>query len=337
MGHCRACGARLDASLLACPSCHSLVHAEQLKRLASEARAAEATSNLPQALAIWRSALELLPDGSQQRATVAASIQRISGQLEASGRRAPASKATGRHVGQATAAGAFALVLWKFKFLLVVLLTKAKLLLLGLTKASTVFSMVVSLGVYWAAWGWRFALGVVAIIYVHEMGHVAALRRLGIRASAPMFIPGFGAFVQMRQHPIDLRENARVGLEGPWWGLGAAAICLAVFLVTGQPIWGAMAHVGGWLTLFNLLPVWQLDGSRGFAVLSSAQRWLVVATMAALWVVTKEGLLVLLAIVAGVRAFGSHDRPAGDSLTLTQWLGLLVISAALCRIKVPMP
>ena len=73
------------------------------------------------------------------------------------------------------------------------LLTKGKLLLFGLSKGTTFLSMLAALGVYWTLWGWKFALGFVLSIYVHEMGHVAAMKRFGLAATAPMFIPGFGA------------------------------------------------------------------------------------------------------------------------------------------------
>src|ERR1035437_4631322 len=82
--------------------------------------------------------------------------------------------------------------------LLLLALTKGKFLLLGLTKMGTLLTMLASLGVYWAMYGWAFALGLVVSIYTHEMGHVAAIRRYGFPASAPMFIPGFGAFIQLR-------------------------------------------------------------------------------------------------------------------------------------------
>src|SRR2546430_4861243 len=83
--------------------------------------------------------------------------------------------------------------------------------------------MLLSAGVYWTIWGWKFALGVVLSIYVHEMGHVQALQRYGIKATAPMFIPGVGAVVRLKQYPADRREDARVGLAGPLWGRPAAA------------------------------------------------------------------------------------------------------------------
>src|SRR5205807_8136402 len=176
----------------------------------------------------------------------------------------------------------------------VLILTKSKFLLLGLTKASTFLSMLLSAGVYFTMWGWQFAVGLVVSIYIHEMGHVQALNRYGIKATPPMFIPGFGALIRLRQYPTDAREDARVGLAGPIWGLGAALAALGVYLVTRAPIWAAIAHLGAFINLFNLVPVWQLDGARGFHALSRHQRWIAAAVIAAMWAATGEGLLVLL-------------------------------------------
>jgi len=112
------------------------------------------------------------------------------------------------------------------------------------------------------------------------MGHVAMLRRYGIRASAPMFIPGLGALVRLEQYPHTPAEDARVGLAGPMWGLGAAAIAWGVYTLTGWPAWGAIARVGAWINLFNLIPVWQLDGSRAFVALCRSERWVAVGALA---------------------------------------------------------
>jgi Zn-dependent protease len=227
------------------------------------------------------------------------------------------------------------LLLWKFKFLAVFVLTKAKLLLLGLTKASTLFSMLLSFGVYWTVWGWKFALGLVASIYVHEMGHVAALRHYGIKATAPMFIPGLGAIVRLRQYPANPREDARVGLAGPVWGLGAALVSYAVFLGTGEPFWAATARVGAWINLFNLLPIWQLDGGRGFRALTAAQRWVVVVAIAVMLLLTSEGLLILLLLVAGFRALRPDRVKEPDRFTLLQFTLLIVALSLLCKLPVP--
>ena len=116
---------------------------------------------------------------------------------------APRRRATRRRRGAAARIGAAALLIWKFKAVGLFLLTKGKLLLFGLSKGTTFFSMLAAIGVYWTIWGWKFALGFVLSIYIHEMGHVAAMRRFGLAATAPMFIPGFGAFDPHEAAPGD--------------------------------------------------------------------------------------------------------------------------------------
>jgi Zn-dependent protease len=213
-------------------------------------------------------------------------------------------------------------------------LSKAKLLLLGLTKLSTLMSMLLFLGVYWRLWGWQFALGFVVCIYIHEMGHVSALRHYGIAASAPMFIPFLGAFVRLRQYPPDVRADARVGLAGPIWGLAAALTAYAIFLTTHADIWGAIAKTAGFLNLFNLIPVWQLDGGRGFRALSRIERWIILAVMLLVWWLTSQGLLVLLALGAVYRAFGKDAPTEGDPATLGTFVALLGALAWLSVIPV---
>jgi Zn-dependent protease len=313
------------AALLACPSCQRLVHAEELKRLAATADGATQAGNSSAALAAWREALDLLPRDSTQHQVVSARVLELSRAVDRSPAAAPRTSRLGKG---AAGLGALGALLVKFKFALVFLLTKAKLLVLGLTKASTLFTMLLSAGVYWTIWGWKFALGVVLSIYVHEMGHVQALQRYGIKATAPMFIPGVGAVVRLKQYPADRREDARVGLAGPIWGLGAAVVAYAVYRATGSGIWGAIAHFGAWVNLFNLLPVWQLDGGRGFRALSRAQRWIAAALIGALWFVTGEGLLVLLGLAAAASAGFAEAADQPDPTVLMQY-GMLVILLSL--------
>ena len=326
---CAVCHTELAPSLRHCPGCGRLLHGAALKTLARQAAEAEDGNDLPTALARWREALALAPAQSRQHAVITATVTDLSKRLS----HHPVSK---KFTTTTTGVGVAGLLLWKFKFLLVMLLSQAKLLMVGLTEAGTLFSMLLSLGVYWAAWGWRFALGLIVSIYIHEMGHVAALRRYGIRATAPMFIPGLGALVHMKQHPTDARESAYVGLAGPFWGLGAGVVAYVVSIAAGWPSWGAIAKVGGWLTLFNLTPVWQLDGSRAFDALSRTQRWLIVAMLAALWLLTAEGLLALVGLVAAWRAM--QPAPArGDRSACMSYLFLLVASTWLTRLPVRVP
>jgi len=211
-----------------------------------------------------------------------------------------------------------------------VLASKLKFLLLGLTKASTFVSMFAFFGLYWSIYGWPLALGLVVSIYIHEMGHVAMLRSLGIDAGAPMFIPGVGAFVMLKQHIGDRLTDAKVGLAGPVWGLGAALAAFGIYLVTGGRIWLAIAQLTGFLNLFNLIPVWQLDGARGLGVLARWERWALVVAIALALMLTEQRLLF---VVGGVAVWRSLQREAGpgDTRVLTTFVVLVVALSLLAR------
>ncbi len=327
---CPGCGTELSTALLSCPQCQRLVHADELKALAGQAEASQRAGDLSGALAQWRSVQSLLPPETRQHALIAERIAGLSTELERGGAARPAERGWSKGVA---GLGALGLLAWKFKFLLVLALTKGKLLLLGLTKASTVLSMALSMGVYWSLWGWRFALGFVAAMYVHEMGHVAALRRYGIAATAPMFVPGLGAFVRYKQHRASAVEDARVGLSGPLWGLAAAVAAWAASLATSWPSLAAIAHASAWLNLFNLLPLGSLDGGRGFRALSRPQRWIAAAALAGMWFWTGEALLLLLLIVAVGRAMAGEAPQAGHRSALLTYVGLVVALALLSLVR----
>jgi Zn-dependent protease len=328
---CGGCGTELASTLLRCPACRRLVHAETLARLAADAESLEGAGRGEEALPLWRQALDLLPADASQ---VPAIQQRIGSLARDVGGERASSPAPDFAKRFGPVLGGVLLLLWKAKVLLVVLLTKAKFLVLGLGKLSTLLSMLAAAGVYWTLWGWKFAFGIVGSIYVHEMGHVAALRRYGIKASAPMFIPGLGAFIRLRQHPATAAEDARVGLAGPVWGLGAALAAYSVYVITGSPIWGAIAHFGAWVNLFNLLPVWQLDGGRGFRALTRRERWMATGALVVIWLVTSEPLLVLLAVAGAVKALGAaQDEP--DTGALGMYVGLVLTLAVLSRVHLP--
>jgi Zn-dependent protease len=180
---------------------------------------------------------------------------------------APAKSKWKRWIGPLIAIGALLLKFGaKLKFLLL-LLPKAKLF-------TTSASMLVSIGAYALIWGWSFAVGFVLLLLVHEMGHVFQLRREGIKASAPLFIPFLGAAVAMKQMPKDAAAEARVGLAGPILGSLGCLVPIALFALTGNELFQALAFVGFFLNLFNLLPVLPLDGGRAMAALTPWM-WLV--------------------------------------------------------------
>jgi Zn-dependent protease len=132
----------------------------------------------------------------------------------------------------------------------------------------TAGTALVSVAAYSLFFGWWFAAGFVALLFVHEMGHVIQLRREGIKATAPVFLPFMGAVVGMRQMPDDALAEARVGLAGPVLGTIGAAAVAAVGALTGSDLLLALAYFGFLINLFNLLPVIPLDGGRAAAAMS---------------------------------------------------------------------
>ena len=338
---CGSCRAELAPGLLVCPSCQALVHAEALKRLAETADRASQQGDPRTALSSWREALELLPPESMQSRRLGERVAVLSLEVDKlpiipAVPAAPASGGGGRGAWWA-ALGGVGLLLWKLKFIVAFILTKLKLLLFGLSKGTTVLSMLASAALYWTIWGWPFALGLVASIYVHEMGHVAALQRLGIRASAPMFIPGLGAFVRLKQYPANRREDAYVGLAGPIWGMAAAIVCFGLWLWTGYGLWGALTEWGGRINLFNLMPLGPLDGGRGFRALSRSARWGLVGLAAAGAWLTGEPVLWFIVIVGGVRAFGGRNAaPVTDRRALVQFAVLIVVLSFLTAVPIRM-
>lgn len=295
--------------------------------MAEIAREATARSDSLAALSAWREAIELLPADSRQHAVVAATIEKLSKIVNngstPSAKTSPAGTSPGRKA--AAGLGALGLLLWKLKFIVLLILTKGKLLLMGFTQMSTLLSMLLSLGVYWSVWGWKFALGLVLSIYIHEMGHVLALRRFGFKASAPLFLPGLGAVIRMKQHPANAHEDAAIGLAGPIYGLGAAVASAGLWVVTKQPIFGAIATVGAWINLFNLLPVWTLDGGRAFRALSRNQRWIVAAAAGLSWYMIRDGIVPLLVIVIIGRTLTDREPGPGDQQATVQFVLLLLL------------
>jgi Zn-dependent protease len=147
----------------------------------------------------------------------------------------------------------------------------------------TGMTMVLCMWAYAMLWGWQFAIAFVILIFIHEMGHVYALKQFGIISSVPMFIPFVGAFIAMKEMPPNVEIEAWTGIAGPLVGTGGATLCWSAGLYTGNPFWYAVAYSGFFLNLFNMLPVRPLDGGRTVAAISPK-----------LWVVGFILILILL-------------------------------------------
>jgi Zn-dependent protease len=297
---------------LACPACSALVHREQLQDLAARATEATTAGDRETARALWQQARDLVPPESEQRRAIG---QRLAALSEG--------ETTGPTLWKRGHGAWGARVIGLLVALGLLFAGKLKFLLLGLSKLSTFASMYGFIAVYWSIYGWPLAVGLAVSIYIHEMGHVAMLRRLGIRADAPLFIPGVGALVMLRERVTDPVVDARIGLAGPVWGLGAAAAAFVVYSATGAGIWLAIAELTGFLNLFNLIPIWQLDGARGFHALSRPQRFMVLAAVGvALWL-TDVGVLWLVGAVAAYQTFRTGSGP-GHTPSAVTFAGLVL-------------
>jgi len=154
-----------------------------------------------------------------------------------------------------------------------------------LFKAKFLFSIFISFGFYvWYGGVW-FGVGLIVLLFVHEMGHVLEARRQGLPVSAPMFIPFFGALITLKDNPRDAWHEARIALAGPILGSLAAAAIYLVGVAEDSNRIKAIAFLGFFLNLFNLLPVVPLDGGRAVAALHPAL-WLI-------WILALGGLVVL--------------------------------------------
>jgi Zn-dependent protease len=165
--------------------------------------------------------------------------------------------------------------------------------------------MFVSVAAYAWIWGLPFAAGFVALLFVHEMGHVIALRREGIKASAPMFIPFLGAVISARSLGENALAEARVGLAGPILGSLGSAACILVWHATGNDIWRALAFTGFFLNLFNLLPVVPLDGGRAMAAMAPWMWFLGFAALIPLLFVFHNPIMLIILVFAGIE---THRR-----------------------------
>ncbi|HKH42855.1 MAG TPA: site-2 protease family protein [Solirubrobacterales bacterium] len=184
--------------------------------------------------------------------------------------------------------------------------TKAKLLILALPKLklfTTSGSMLVSIVAYQLIFGWLFSVGFVVLLLLHELGHVFQLRREGVKASAPMFIPFLGAVISAKSMGDDAAAEARVGLAGPILGSIATLVPLGIWLATGSHFWQALAFIGFFLNLFNLLPILPLDGGRAMAALSPWV-WLVgLAGLIAMVFFFPSPILLLILLLGGFESW----------------------------------
>ena len=203
---------------------------------------------------------------------------------------------------------------------IVALAAKLKAVLLVLPKIkilATAGTALVSVAAYSLIWGWEFAAGFVALIFVHEMGHVIALRREGIRASAPMFIPFMGAVIGARSLGDNALAEARVGLAGPLLGSAAAGAVALAGGLAHSPFLEALGYVGLLINLFNLLPVVPLDGGRAMAAMTPWMWFVGFGALVVLDFLAPNPILLVITLLAAYELWRRWERrrsPTPDQL-----------------------
>jgi Zn-dependent protease len=192
--------------------------------------------------------------------------------------------------------------LMKGKFVLVFLLTKLKFLVIFLKLGkfvTTAGSMFVTIWIYAMIYGFWFALGIVGLLFVHEMGHYFTAKRVGLAVSGPVFIPFVGALIGMKEAPKDAVTEAQVGYGGPLFGSMAAVLCLFIYWGTGSELAAVLAYTGFLLNLFNLLPVHPMDGGRIVSAISP-YLWLIGIPVLGYLMIRSFSPILLLIIFLGI-------------------------------------
>ncbi len=186
---------------------------------------------------------------------------------------------------------------------LFILLLKSKALI-------SIISMLFTIWVYAQFYGWPFAVGFVAMILVHEMGHYFAAKQRGLNVGLPAFIPFVGAWINLREMPHDAETEAYVAFAGPFVGTLAAFAAYYYGRQTGQELWIAVAYSGFMLNLFNLIPISPLDGGRITQVISPRIWLLGLPMLIILYVYQPSPMLLLIGAMAlpNLRAAWNYDK-----------------------------
>jgi len=309
---CPNCDCELPLGALACSQCHLLIHGRDLDRLAKEARAHETKNEPAQAREIWNRSLALLPPDSKQAEWIRERLRTMEiAQLSAPDPNTKPSHAWARKLGPL---GPIAIILIKSKGLLVAVF-KLKFLL-------SFFSFI---AIYISLFGWRYGVGISACILIHEMGHFIDIKRRGLPAEMPVFLPGLGAYVKWNALGVTRSQIAQISLAGPLAGWIAAAGCLLLYARTRDPLWIALARTGGVLNVLNLIPVWVLDGGKAADSLGLAGRVGLLAAALAVWLYSGEAIFFLVSAGVIWRLF-TKDKPAQDDWSV--WLYYVALLVA---------
>lgn len=291
---CSRCSGDLPFGALECERCHALVHSVKLDQLSTEAKAFEAQKEFRQAREQWLLCLPLLPPQSKQ----ADWIRDHARALAAAADDQAAPESDNKWAQKLGPVGPVA-----------ILLAKGKVVLGAIFKLKFLLSFFAFFGVYATFYGARFGLGFACLILIHEMGHFIDIKRRGLPADMPVFLPGLGAYVRWRALGVSLGTRAAVSLAGPLAGAAASAACGVLWWKTGNGVWAGLASTSALLNVLNLIPVWVLDGGQAALALSKLERIGLLTLSLALWLVLSQSVFFLVAAGSGYRVF-TKDMPA---------------------------
>jgi len=302
---------------LECEQCHALLHSEELLRISTKANAFEEQRDFAAAREEWRKALPLLPPKSTQAEWLRRQIYKLE-LTERNSFGEPAPNAWAKKLGPLAP--------------IAILLVKSKALLFALFKLKFLLSLGAFMALYWHLFGASFGVGFVVLIFVHEMGHYLDIRRRGLPADMPVFLPGLGAYVRWQALGVTRQTRAAVSLAGPLAGLLGAAVCAGLWYRTGAGVWAALAKVTAGLNILNLTPVWILDGGQAANALSKAARFVLLAICLLIWAYLGEGLFFVVAAGVTYRLFTKDLPPVPSNAIAIYFASLLVALGAVIHL-----
>ena len=313
--NCPRCARDIPPGALECPQCRTLVHSDQMEQLAAHARSLESHGDIQEARDRWLACLPLLPAHSLLADWIGNHVRELETGTPSASHASTSSNAnaTPQWAKRLGPVGPIVLALLKFKSLL---------------------SFVAFFSVYWAFWGPKFGIGFAVLILIHEMGHFIDIKRRGLPADMPMFLPGFGAYVKWNALGVSLETRSAISLAGPLAGGLAAAVCAVLWFKTGYGLWGALARTGAWFNALNLIPLWIFDGSSAANALRKIERAVVLVVSATLGYALGEWVFGLVALGMGIRLF-TRDDPTEPSNAITTYFIVVLTALGLVLWLVP--
>jgi Zn-dependent protease len=307
---CKRCSHEIAPGALACDNCHALVNSDQLDRISARARALEANGSLHEAHEQWQMALQLLPSASEQANWIRSHLRELEQAINTSGD-PNSQRKWAKRLGPL---GPLAILLAKFKTVI-----------FALFKLKFLFSFLSFIAIYWAIWGPWFGIGFAVLILVHEMGHFIEIRRRGLPAELPVFLPGFGAYVRWDAMGVSLETRSIVSLAGPFAGWIGAAVCGLLWWQTGNQIWAALARFSAWINILNLIPVWTLDGSSAIRAMSKLERAVLLIVAVGLGWGLNEYIFYIVAAGVAWRLFTKDDPPESSPLITAYFIAVMAL------------